>query len=204
MKKLLFASLLMILTNNLFSQFINSVQLNGGLIMPTSGKSGPLVGFKVNHELNETWSFYLSSGYSYWDRNSVTALESSFKITSYSEDAHSMIPIYVGTKMIISTIKTFQIFVNLEIGYNYLSYNTYQNISVIDEKTKKVTSFYADVSTKKGVSESFLGAGFGLGFIQKISDGFSFSVDYKRNSIVKDLDNLRHHYILNLGLIFKI
>lgn len=74
----------------------------------------------------------------------------------------------------------------------------------MDSSLNKYTGFYIDANSKKVVSQSLFGIGLGLGFIQKITDKFSFSVEYKRNVIAKNLDHIRNLFALNVGLIWDM
>ncbi len=204
MKKSCFAVLFFMFFGNVSCQFVNSVNLNAGLIMPTTGQTGTLIGLEVTHKINNTWSLYLSSGILNWNRNKVLLSWDYSDLSSYNEDNHQMYPIYIGTRMVISNIKTFQIYANLELGYNYLKYNSYQNFIITDESTKKILAFYVNQASRRETSENLIGVGFGLGFVQNISNSFSFLVEYKRNTIGNNLDNLRNHFILKSGLIFNM
>ncbi|OGU66402.1 MAG: hypothetical protein A2499_17795 [Stygiobacter sp. RIFOXYC12_FULL_38_8] len=204
MKKLMLIALLTFVSNVSFCQFINSVQVNGGLIFPTNAQNGLLTSFEFTHKLDESWSLYSSAGYSYFNKNTVYTDNHLDSPTSYSEDSHKLYKLVVGSKLILNTIKSFKVFADFEFGFNHLTYNEYDMVLIKDDLQRKVLSFYPDYSSRKSTSESLYGLGFGLGFTQQINSNYGFSLEYKRLIQTKNMDYFRHYYALSLGLVYNI
>jgi len=204
MKKLLIVLLLTFASNFAFSQFINSVQVTGGLIFPSNAQNGLLTSLELTHKLDENWSLYSSAGYSYFNKNTVYTDNHLYTPTSYSEDSHKLYKLVVGSKLILNTIKSFKVFADFELGFNHLSYNEYDMVLIKDDLQRKVLSFYPNLSSRQESSESLYGLGFGLGFAQQLSQNYGFSVEYKRLIQTKNMDYFRHYYALSLGLIYNL
>lgn len=204
MKKLI--SLLLILAANsvTFSQFINSVQIKGGMIFPSASQNGLSTAVEISHNIDSSWSLYSSAGYSYFDKNTVYTDNHLDSPTSYSEDSHKLYKLVFGSTLILNTIKSFTVFADFEFGFNHLTYNEYDMVMIKDDLQRKVLSFYPDYSSRKSTSESLYGLGFGLGFTQQLSSDYGFSVEYKRLIQTKNLDYFRHYYALSLGLVYNL
>lgn len=204
MKKLI--SLLLILAANsaVFSQFINSVQIQGGMIFPSASQNGLLTAVAATHNIDSSWSLYSSSGYSYFNKNSVFTDYILGSRESYSEDSHKLYKITLGSELILNRIKSFKIFADFELSYNHLSYNEYEMILITDDVQRKVLAFQPDYSTRKLVTENLAGFGFGLGFTQQLSSNYAFSLEYKRLVQTKNMDYFRHYYALSLGLVYNL
>lgn len=187
-----------------FGQSENSIHLNGGLIIPLSGHVGPAAGLEYSRSLSDVFELYFSGGYYKWNRNEIAIYGFEKSLTTYSEDNHNLYSVYSGTRINLSTIKTFKIFATAEFGYNHLSYNSYQNTGTTDETTGRITEIHVDENSKKELDEDLLGLGFGLGFSHRLSEKFSFLVEYKRNLMTSNFENFRNFFILNAGLIFDI
>ena len=177
MKKLMFIALLTFVSNVSFCQFINSVQVNGGLIFPTNAQNGLFTSFELTNKLDESWSLYSSAGYSYFNKNSVFTDYILGSRESYSEDSHKLYKITLGSELILNRIKSFKIFADFELSYNHLSYNEYEMILITDDVQRKVLAFQPDYSTRKLVTENLAGFGFGLGFTQQLSSNYAFSLE---------------------------
>ncbi len=204
MKRSFFVILFSILTIGTYCQTISSVNLIGGLIIPSGSQVGTSVCIEASTKINDSWSLYFTPGFSNWGKKYVYLTNFNSELTSYSEDNHRMYLFSAGAKLVITTIKTFKIYVNMEIGYNYLKYYSYLNYMVTDPSTNKITSFYVDNNSKKEISENLFGFGFGLGLTQKISDSFSFLVEYKRNTMTENFKSLRSSFTLNTGIVFNM
>lgn len=204
MKKLI--SLLLILTANsvVFSQFINSVHIKGGMIFPSASQNGLLTALEASHNIDSSWSLYASAGYTYFNKNTVYTDNHLDSPTSYSEDSHKLYKLTLGGKLILNRIKSFRVFADFELGYHHLLYNEYEMILIMDDEKRKALSFYPDIASRKETSESLLGLGFGLGFIQQLGTNYGFSVEYKRLIQTKNMDYFRHYYTLSLGLVYNL
>lgn len=204
MKKLISLLLLLAANSVVFSQFINSVQIQGGMIFPSASQNGPLAAIQLTHNIDNYWSLYSAVGFSRFDKNRVFTFRYLIDPLSYSEDSHELYNLSIGGKLILNTIKTFKIFADFEINYNHLKYNEYEMFLIYDEVTYAVTGFYPNIDSKKQTSEGLYGFGFGLGFTQQLSSNYGFSLEYKRLIQTKNMDYFRHYYTLSLGLVYVL
>ncbi len=204
MKKYLFAIILFVLLNNLHGQIINSIQLNGGIVFPSSGSDGSHVGFELIRNFNDNLCVYFSVSSIRWDRNSVHTDGIIGEIHSYSEDKHKLYPVNIGSKFSISAFRTIKAFLDLSVNYNYLKYNSYNNIIIKDPDTKEIEHFYPDLSSRKSEEENLLGFGVGLGLSNAITKKISILIECKRNSFATSWDNIRNNYVFNAGLVYNL
>ena len=195
---------LIVLSSNILSQPLDKIKISGGLIIPSSAIKGFTANIEYEHQLNTKFRFYLYSGIYSWDKNQVSFQDNGKYFSGYSEDEHRLYPLYIGSRLTISSIRTFTVFANLELGYNFITYNIYQNVFVKDENNKYVISFYTDKSKHEKINESIFGFGVGLGVTQTINENISFMVETKRNTLLKSLDNLITHYYFNAGILISI
>jgi hypothetical protein len=189
MKALKLTSIIFLLTVIcIFSQTKTSLQFTGGIISPTHTYKGLIGSVQITYPLNKTINLYFYSGYSSWDKNKVKILQEWSPIqhettfTSYSEDNHNLIPIFVGAKINFHENKIFTAFINAELGYSYLTYNYYRNLKEIDPTTGEVLSYYADRSSKQIVKENLWGCGIGIGLSHPLTRKVNLIFEYKLNS----------------------
>lgn len=193
MFKSLFSSVIIVsitTTFSIFAQETNSIQINGGIIMPMSSSKGLTTSIQFNYTVNPILQLYAYTGYSYWDQYNITFHEDSspnqqqqyFK--TYNADSHILIPVYLGAKLNFNTNKLFTSFVNLEIGYSHLSYNSFDNFKSVNPETGEVLGYYPDLSTKKDVSEDLFGLGIGAGISHPITESLSLILSFKLNSYI--------------------
>lgn len=194
----------LILASNIFSQPTDKIKITGGLIIPSSSRKGFTANLEYEHKLIANFRFYLYSGIYSWDKNQITFEDNGKIFSGYSEDDHQLFPVYIGSRITISSIKTFTVFGNLELGYNFISYNNYQNVFIKDESNRYVVSFYTDNSKYEKIKEGIFGFGLGLGVTQTISENISFVIEVKRNVLIKSVDNLITHYYINFGAYISI
>lgn len=173
-----------------------SLELNSGIITPFSSNPGFTGSLKLNYHFTSVISLYVSTGYSGWDRNKVTFWGwgktnptpggiGYRSFNSYSEDGHMLIPVYIGSTFnIFKTVKNLTAFLNAELGYSYLSYNSYSQLKVVDQETGLTETFYPDKSSKKAVRENLFGAGLGAGISMPIYGKVNLLLEYKLNSFV--------------------
>lgn len=57
---------------SVLAQETNSIQINGGIIMPMSSSKGLTASFQFNYNINPTLQFYIYTGYSAWDQYKIT------------------------------------------------------------------------------------------------------------------------------------
>ncbi len=175
---------------SIFAQETNSIQINGGIIMPMSSSKGLTASFQFNYNINPTLQFYIYTGYSAWDQYKITFHEDYSTVqkqqyfTTYSADDHILIPVYFGGKLNFNTNKLFTAFVNLEIGYSHLSYNSFGNFKTTDPETGEVLGYYPDFTSQKEVSENLLGLGIGAGISHPITESLNLVLSFKLNSYI--------------------
>jgi hypothetical protein len=139
-----------------------SVQLSGELISPGSSSKGLTGVVQLNYLINSKISLYFYSGYATWDKFRVYFQENYSTIQkqtisdSYSSDNHIFIPVYAGGKFSIYNFKVFSLYLNVEFGYSYLSYNNYDNKKRVYPETGAVVGYCVDSSTKQKIHENLL------------------------------------------------
>ncbi len=172
----------------IFAQDNSSVQFNGGIIYPRRSSNGLSASVRYNYSLNSKINLYFSAGYSSWDRFYVTFNEKLSGVQrheyfkTYNSDNHSLIPLYVGAKINYHTNKLFTSFVNFEIGYSRLSYNSYDNFKVINPVTGEVVAYNVDGSTKKEISKNLFGIGVGTGISHPLNQALDLILSFKINT----------------------
>jgi hypothetical protein len=212
MFKYFFTSLVLslILSGYSSAQSDHSIQLNAGLIKPMSSSEGLTVLVQYNLSLNQTFDFYTYTGYSAWDKYKITFLEEG-PVTgndqrffdSYSSDDHILIPVYFGGRVNFYSNDLFHSFLNLEFGYSYLSYNSYNQIEKKNPETGKTEGYYPDLTTRKANRENLFGLGIGAGLSHPVSKNvslvFSFKLNTYLNSEYNGLFSTRGTYTMFLG-----
>ncbi len=184
----LLISFMILSQGSIFAQDSNSIQINVGFFMLMNSSKGLTGIIQYNYPLNSTINLYLYTGYSTWDQYKVTFIEDYSLIQkktifqSYSADDHKLIPFYFGSKINLHTNKLFTSYLSCEVGYSYLSYNSYENWKSINPETGEVQGYYADASTRKIINENLFGIGIGFGLVRQLSDNLSLVLSYKLNS----------------------
>ncbi len=90
---------LFVITNISSAQNNNSLQINGGVVLPSSGSKGLKLSLQYNYALNNNVRFYIYSGYSHWDKYYVGFLEDwspvqqQTQFSAYTSDDHVLIPV---------------------------------------------------------------------------------------------------------------
>ncbi len=204
-----------IVPNPILSQDANSIQINGGIIIPMSASNGFNSSIQFNYNFKQNIQLYIYSGYSSWDKFNVNYIEdysTTQKQTlfeTYTSDNHILIPVYIGSRINLHTNKLFTSFVTFEVGYSYLSYNSYDIKKEIDPVTGEVLSYNPDISTKKEVTENLIGLGAGAGISYPITENINIILSFKLNSQLNskyyDFFSSEGTYTaFNLGINFKI
>ncbi|MEG8948122.1 hypothetical protein [Rosettibacter firmus] len=206
MKKLFFLTLLhLFLVAQVLSQPKYSIQINGGLLMPNSNDKGLTANIQLNYLLGESVYLYFNSGISSWDKNIISyATGNRLPYTSYSEDDHLLIYFYTGIQKNLKSVKTFNIYFTVDVGYNYLKYNKYKNIILIDEDTKELIKFDIEPGSGRRESKNLIGAGIGIGINNMMSENFGISVSGKMNNLFYLLKEPKTQYSIMVSFIFKI
>jgi hypothetical protein len=203
MKKFVVVIIALLISTNVFPQSFQKLIVSGGLMYPQSNHMGGSFSAEYEKQLSPSLSLYCYTGIVSWDQNIVHTIPSP-ELTSYSENAHSLYPFYGGVRLIISTIKTFKMFADFELGYNYLVYNSYNNIVVEEPGTNKIIDFYPDYGSKKRESESLFGFGAGLGFLQPLTHKIGLYFECKRSTLMKRINDPMVNYSLNSGIFYNI
>lgn len=184
----LFLFVIILFFSNIYGQGEESIEFNVGVLYPRSSSNGFATSLKYNLSLNKTFSLYLYTGYSYWDKFKVvyiaeiTAVQKKQILPSYSSDNHILIPIYFGTNFNLHTNKLFTSFLEFELGYSYFSYNSYENYAVKNEITGEIISYKADIESKKEVNDNLFGIGIGGGLSHPLSQTLNIILGYRLNS----------------------
>ncbi|MBZ0177952.1 MAG: hypothetical protein K8F36_01585 [Melioribacteraceae bacterium] len=218
MSKSFFSSLLILIilsSSVILAQGSKSIQLNGGIISPKSSTDGFSTAVQFNFNQNATISFYASVGYSSWNKFYVNFIEEWSPIQkethfkTHISDEHIMIPLYFGSKVNFHTNKYFTSFINIELGYSYLKYNSYDYWRSINPETGEVLGYYPDSSTKEEIKDNIIGLGVGLGISHPMSSNMNLILSVKLNSNIyskySDMFNSRETYMSFLaGFSFNI
>ena len=206
---------LIIFSNIILAQGNHPLQINGGLIIPMSASKGITASFQYNYSFNSNIQFYIYSGYSNWDKYNASFLEEASAIqkrthfSTYIADEHILIPLYIGSRINIHTNKLFTFFSTIEVGYSYLSYNTYSVIKQIDLSTGLVLDYITNRSNKKKINENLFGIGAGVGLSHPLSKNLNIIISFKLNSQINSsyysfFSNQGTYTAFNLGFNFNI
>ena len=218
MFKSFFASsiiMLIIFSNIILAQSNNSIQINGGLLIPMSSSKGISTSIQYNYSFNSKIQFYIYSGYFNWDKYNASFLEQSSSLqrqthfSTYIADKHILIPLYIGSRINIHTNKIFTFFTTIEAGYSYLSYNTYGYLKEVDPETGVVLAYKTDLNTKEKRSENLFGAGAGVGLSHPINSNMNVILSFKLNSQINSsyysfLSSQGTYIAFNIGFDFNI
>jgi opacity protein-like surface antigen len=187
LKVMILLAILPLVSVNL-AQERSSFQINGGIVSPRSSSKGFAAGFEYNYAFNQRFTLYLSAGYIGWDKFNITFMgeqnrpEDKQIFSTYSSDAHELIPIYAGVKINLHKNKYFSSFLNFEAGYSYFSYNSYSNIRVVDNVTGQTLAYEADLNSRTKVKENLFGIGLGGGLSHPLTENINLILQYKLNS----------------------
>lgn len=172
------------------AQNSHSIEINGGIISPMSSSNGLTASVQFNYSYSSTVNFYLYSGYSSWDKYNVTFYEDYSEIQkkqffqTYSEDDHVMIPVFLGAKINFHTTKFFTTYIDVEVGYANLSYNSYSNRKIVDPETGEVLKYTIDPASKREVNDNLFGIGIGAGLSHPITKYLNLILSFKLNSFL--------------------
>ncbi len=218
MFKSFFASsifIIIIFSNIILAQSTNSIQINGGLLIPMSASKGLNTSIQYNYSLNSNVQFYVYSGYSKWDKFNISfaelwsPLQQQTHFRTYIADNHILIPLYIGSRINIHTNKLLTIFTTIEAGYSYLSYNAYGFKKEIEPGTGVVLAYSTDLSTKKKTNENLFGVGAGIGVSHPITNNMNVILSFKLNSQINSsyysfFSNQGTYAAFNLGFNLNI
>lgn len=165
---------------------------------------------QYNLSLSKNVDIYTYTGYCTWDMYKIRFMaEGPYDMSgpkyfsSYSSDEHILIPFYLGGRINFYTNDLFHSFLNLEIGYSYLNYNSYDQIEKKNPETGKIEGYYPDLTSQKENSENLFGLGIGAGISHPVSENlnlvFSFKLNTYLNSKYYGLFSTRGTYTMFLG-----
>jgi hypothetical protein len=175
-------------SNISLAQNYNSIQINGGVLLPTSSSDGIAASIEYDYSFNSNIKFYIYSGYSSWNKYNVifredwSEVQQQTNFTTYTSDDHELIPLYIGSKINFNTNKFFTAFTMFEVGYSHLSYDAYSVKKEINPSTGEVLSYYADRSTKEKMDENLFGVGAGIGVLHQITQNVGLILSFKLTS----------------------
>ncbi len=218
MCKSFFAALIFVLiffSNIILAQSSNSLQINGGLLIPLSASKGITTSIQYNYSLNSNIQFYIYTGYSNWDKFNASFLEQSSSLqqqthfSTYIADNHILIPLYIGSRINLHTNKLFTFFATIEAGYSYLSYNEYGVKKETDPVTGVVLAYNTDLNTKEKRNENLFGTGIGVGLSHPINSYMNVLLSFKLNSQINSsyysfLSSQGTYIAFNIGFDFNI
>ena len=206
---------LIIFSNIILAQSNNSIQINGGLLIPMSASKGLSTSIQYNYSFNSNIQFYIYTGYSNLDKFYASFLEQSSSLqqqthfSTYIADKHILIPLYIGSRINIQTNKLFTFFTTIEAGYSYLSYNAYEFTKDIDPVTGVVLAYNTDLNTKEKRNENLFGVGAGVGLSHPINSNMNVILSFKLNSQINSsyysfFSNQGTYTAFNLGFNINI
>ena len=204
--------IILIFSSIIFAQSNNSIQINGGIIIPRSSSKGLSTSIQYNYSINSNIQFYIYSGYSNWDKYDAQFSWGSSALhhfRTYIADKHILIPLYIGGRINMHTNKLFTFFTTIEAGYSYLSYNAYGFIKEVDPGTGVILDYKTDLNTKEKRSENLFGVGVGVGLSHPITSNLNVLISFKLNSQINSryysfFSNQGTYTALNLGLNLNI
>ncbi|PKL82684.1 MAG: hypothetical protein CVV24_08790 [Ignavibacteriae bacterium HGW-Ignavibacteriae-3] len=216
-KSALLAALItaLLFLNKVKAQEAYSIQLNGGIISPRNSTNGFTALLQFDYPLSSDIVFYVYSGYASWGQDKIAYLEDYSLIqrqtifNSYSSDGHSLIPVYVGSRINLKEIKLFTAFVTVEMGFALLTYDSYTNIKNINPLTGEVLSYVVDRSSKNEIDENLFGLGLGGGLNHRLTRNLDLIFSVKLNSHLNSkyydfFSSKRTYAVFIAGLCFKI
>lgn len=188
-KKAIFVMAIIFFTNSINAQSDFSIQLNSGISDISSSLTGFSGQLQLNYSLNPDLDLYLYSGYSNVERHNNNRL-SHHDLNLANSRNHSglimgdnnVIPIYFGGSLDLFENEWITTFANLELGYSYLSFNTYERMLPIHSDNGELIRYRPDRSTRENHSENLFGTGIGVGASHEITNGLEVLLTLKLNT----------------------
>jgi len=202
MKKSLLFLVVFILNANVFPQSSQNLNVSFGLLSPLSGIQGFTTSVGFEKQLSATLSIYCYAGNIYWNHDNFLYGNNLSDYTNYTDD-NNIYSFYGGTRFLLSTIRTFRIYTDLELGYNYMTYNAYNLIEFTDPLTHQ-KSYLTDIKSRDKITENLLGFGVGLGVSHQLTEKAGFYLEIKRNQLFNNIDLSLTRYSLNCGIFYNI
>ena len=167
-----------------------SIQVNGGVLIPVSSSKGLSTSLQLNYIYTPALSFYVYSGYYAWDKYNATYKEELSGVqtrqyfTTWLADDHILIPVNAGCRINLHTNKIFTSFVNIEAGYSYLEYNSYQILKSVNPNTGEVTGYFPDKGSRQEKRENLFSVGAGAGIFHPVTEKLNLVLAFKLNSYI--------------------
>ena len=188
-KKAIFVMAIIFFANSINAQSDFSIQLNSGISDISSSLTGFSGQLQLNYSLNPDLDLYLYSGYSNVERHNNNRL-SHHDLNLANSRNHSglimgdnnVIPIYFGGSLDLFENEWITTFANLELGYSYLSINTYERMLPIHSDNGELIRYRPDRSTRENHSENLFGTGIGVGASHEITNGLEVLLTLKLNT----------------------
>lgn len=180
--------IIVLIESALFAQYPPSIQINGGIIAPGSSSEGLTTVLQYSHPINDDFFWYISVGYSSWDKYKVTfqedysIVQSKTLFETYTADGHKLIPVYFGGKIVLRELKELVSFFTAEIGYSHLSYNNYKNQKIINPETGRILDYSIDPDSRENINENLFGLGLGIELLHPMSKNINLQFLFKINS----------------------
>ena len=184
----LFMIFIILSSAKIFSQGENTIQINGGLMSATDSDHGILGTVQFNRSINSKFTLYAYSGILYWNNNNVKYYKGdAYKVDgafsnlghTYSEDSHKLIPFYAGAKYFFNNFSVFRPFVNIEIGFSYLTYNSYD----LNQITNPDGTVTLEPTNKSEKNATYFGTGVGIGASHNIGDNLELLLEFRLNTL---------------------
>lgn len=196
-----------IFSQTLFSQNNSSIQINGGFISKRMSSLGLNASLQYNYKTSENFELYGYAGYSGWDLYKIVIRQELKFYNCPVEDNHDLYSVFGGARIYFGKTNWFTAFAEAEMGYVYLTYNSYKFFSVSNQENQ--IAFYPDYGTKTYNRENLYGFGLGVGLIHPMSGGISLIFNYKLNTYINNnyngLFSKRGTYsIINVGFNYQI
>jgi len=182
-----------VLMFNLYPQNKISVQLSGGIISPIDASKGLSGLLQLNYSTSENNIIYVNLSTSSWDRNRIYFNENNMQpIEAYNEINHGLNSIYFGDRITFNRNKYFDAFVDLELGYQHLSYETFdlQRYALPGGPIS-----YSHIGgTERNESYNLLGTGIGVGIKHHMIGKFDLLLDFKLNTFINDFSSGKFYF----------
>jgi hypothetical protein len=209
MHKFFASAVFLLFLPNIISAQTNSFQINAGIIIPRSSSNGFTGSLQYNFSLSDAIMLYLNSGFSSWGKHYEGFIEGNKLFETYSSDDHLLIPVYIGGRMNLHANKLFTAFGTFEIGYSYLSYNSYNITKVIDEDTGEILAYETDPNSGEKITENLFGVGIGAGLTRELVNNINIVLSFKLNTHLNSnyydfLSREGTYTAFNLGFNFNI
>ena len=179
----LFMIFIILYSTKIFSQRGNTIQISSGVMSARNSDKGILGTIQFNYNINDSFSLYTYSGIFYWNTNKVNyyaGQETANNLrNTYSEDNHKMIPFYIGSRYFFNNSSVFKPFVNIEIGFSYLIFNSY----AFNQINNPDGTFTLEPGNKTEKKDTFFGAGVGIGASHDIGDNLELLLEFRFNTL---------------------